>query len=743
MSRRRWGAAAAACAVLGLVPAVASANVQVGSSGWLWGNPLPQGNTLRAMSFAGTTGYAVGDFGTLLKTTDGGSTWSGTPAGTFSNLTELQVLDANTLVAGGGCVARLSTDGGASFSRIILTPVESSCPDDSKLAALSFRSADMGYVVSADGAVTQTSDRGVTFAVKVAVPGTKRAGGGAVPTDLLFVSDTKGFATTSDGKIYVTNDGAASWTPVNDTNRPVTAITMVDDKVGYAVGGQSLFLKTTDGGATWSAKDVGAPAPQDLTSVRCISADVCVATTAQGKQLVRTVDGGGTFTFPSPSTDPLYAAGFASPTRLVAVGQSGATVTSDDAGATFATVSRRLTGTFTRIRPGLVAGSAFAPGPDGTLGRTVDGGHTWTAGTVTTSEDVRDVSFPTADAGFALDTAGGLFGTTTGGATWKGLDTGTTARPGAVYAPNANTVLLIGPTGIRRSTDAGGSFAAIKGKPVSPTQLGEVDRAGSGAIIAYGRQAVLRSTDKGKTWKELKKPGKYVKKGKKKVNTLGIRLVDFTDAKNGFLMDSSGRLWRTKNAGESWSELTGTGTSPATWMAFSSTQKGYLVISTFGDVRTPTGFVLRTSDGGATWHPQFVESEPIPYGGVATGSGADYLLGGSSALLYSNSGGDFGGKSDLTITAPKTKYSKPVGITVTGKLKPASGGERVTVSWRRPGSTSWQSQTTKAAANGAFTTSWRPQKGTNLFVAQWAGDFRSQGDGSKVLTITVGSSKKK
>src|SRR5215213_6410576 len=249
MSRLRWGTAAAvACALA--ATGVASANVQVGSSGWQWGNPLPQGNTLRAMSFAGTTGYAVGDFGTLLKTTDGGTSWSGTPAGTFSNLTEVQALDANTLVAGGGCVARVSTDGGASFSRIILTPVESSCPDDSKLASLSFRSADAGFVVQADGSVSLTTDRGITFAVKVAVPGTKRAGGAAQPTDLLFVSDTKGFATTSDGKIYLTNDGAASWTPVNDTNRPVTAITMVDDKVGYAVGGQSLFLKTTDGGAT-------------------------------------------------------------------------------------------------------------------------------------------------------------------------------------------------------------------------------------------------------------------------------------------------------------------------------------------------------------------------------------------------------------------------------------------------------------------------------------------------------------
>src|SRR3954468_15545854 len=183
MSRLRWGAGAIAACALAVAPAAASANVQVGSSGWLWGNPLPQGNTLRAMQFAGSTGYAAGDFGTLLKTTDAGASWSGLPAGTFSNLTVLQVLDGNTLVAGGGCVARRSTDGGATFTRIAFTNVESDCPAESNLAALSFLDANLGYIFEAQGQVFQTRDGGSRFAPKIAVPGTKAAGGAAVPTD--------------------------------------------------------------------------------------------------------------------------------------------------------------------------------------------------------------------------------------------------------------------------------------------------------------------------------------------------------------------------------------------------------------------------------------------------------------------------------------------------------------------------------------------------------------------------------
>src|SRR3954447_6896638 len=128
MKRLRLSVAlACAAGALAALPALAPASVQVGSSGWQWGNPLPQGNTVRAMSFAGATGYAAGDFGTLLRTTDGGATWSGLLSGTFTDLTTVQAIDGDSLFAGGGCVARRSDDGGATFRRIAFTAAESSC----------------------------------------------------------------------------------------------------------------------------------------------------------------------------------------------------------------------------------------------------------------------------------------------------------------------------------------------------------------------------------------------------------------------------------------------------------------------------------------------------------------------------------------------------------------------------------------------------------------------------------------
>ena len=80
--------------------------------------------------------------------------------------------------------------------------------------------------------------------------------------------------------------------------------------------------------------------------------------------------------------------------------------------------------------------------------------------------------------------AGGLFRTNDGGATWKTLDTGTTARPLELTAPTTSTVILAGPTGLRRSTDSGNTFSAVKGD-VAKAKLDAIDRAGS-ALVRLG-----------------------------------------------------------------------------------------------------------------------------------------------------------------------------------------------------------------------------------------------------------------
>jgi hypothetical protein len=88
-------------------------------SGWFWQHPLPQGHHLYAVSFFDSDlGLAVGDAGTILRTTDAGTTWARQESGSTKTLFGVAFFDALHAVAVGeyGCMLR-STDGGAHWSR--------------------------------------------------------------------------------------------------------------------------------------------------------------------------------------------------------------------------------------------------------------------------------------------------------------------------------------------------------------------------------------------------------------------------------------------------------------------------------------------------------------------------------------------------------------------------------------------------------------------------------------------------
>jgi len=50
---------------------------RVQAQSWTWINPKPQGNSLKdVIFFDEMRGIAIGDFGTIVRTSDGGNTWA-------------------------------------------------------------------------------------------------------------------------------------------------------------------------------------------------------------------------------------------------------------------------------------------------------------------------------------------------------------------------------------------------------------------------------------------------------------------------------------------------------------------------------------------------------------------------------------------------------------------------------------------------------------------------------------------
>jgi len=107
------------------------------------------------------TGWAVGDSGTVITTTNGGQTWTVQTSGTTHNLTDVHFIDAmNGYAVGGflniGNVALKTIDGGATWTAITVGNTTLSYTD------VEFSSVSNGIVITRDS-VYSTSDSGVTW----------------------------------------------------------------------------------------------------------------------------------------------------------------------------------------------------------------------------------------------------------------------------------------------------------------------------------------------------------------------------------------------------------------------------------------------------------------------------------------------------------------------------------------------------------------------------------------------------
>ncbi len=702
----------------------AQATVLTGSSGWSWGFPQPQGNALRALAVDGARVYAAGDHGTLLRSDDGGATWSGRRTGALATLDHIQILAGGELLVGGGCELLRSADGGASFRRLSFSPGRQRCP--TPMVAFSFGSPQVGYVVSDDGRVLRTDDGGQTFKRRGTVPSTKLTDreSDLVPLAMAFTGPDTGFVSTSSGALYRTTDGATSFTPAAASpGGGLRAIRFLDASNGFAVGAQAALLRTTDGGATWTrAKLTGAPVSGSLQTIACLNPALCVMPIADGAQLLLTTDGGASARVIEAGARPLLAAAPVSETELVGVGALGAIARSSDGGATFTQLGGRPAGLFTLVRTG-AASNAYAAGHGGAFTRTADGGETWLAGSIPSAAAIRDLSFATSSAGLALDAKGALFSTTDSGATWARLGARAASGARAVVSIDERTFLVLGKGGIQRSADGGASAL----RRVARGAMVGAERAG-GRIVAWGRRGLRFSTNRGRSFRALTRPSRAT-----------IDALDMVNDSVGFALDGGGRLWRTTSGGRRWRELLGLGTNAVRRIAFSDALHGYVTLDELGELGERSGgHLLRTSDGGKTFRPQRLDKNAIV--SIAAGNGSDYALTDNAArkdqpaIFVTRTGGDTGRPSRIVLSTPKRRLPRAATVRVSGKVSGAVGGEEVFVMVRETGTGLWGQWIVKAKADGTFKLGVAVDTQTWV-IARWLGNEHADGGASAILEI--------
>ncbi|MDP3149199.1 MAG: YCF48-related protein [Ignavibacteria bacterium] len=191
------------------------------------------------------TGWAVGDLGALIKTTDGGGSWKVIETNTTKPILKIRSYNGTTVIASGydGLILR-STDGGETFVQVI-----SGVGNGIDIWGLEIVNDSLGWACGAT-ALLKTTDAGESWQI-VNIQGYT---GNLWAIE--FLNDTYGFL-AADGKVLRTTDGGTNWEIIQaGDNQPLYSIDIIDSlhiaAAGY--GGTSYRGKniySSDGGYTW------------------------------------------------------------------------------------------------------------------------------------------------------------------------------------------------------------------------------------------------------------------------------------------------------------------------------------------------------------------------------------------------------------------------------------------------------------------------------------------------------------
>jgi photosystem II stability/assembly factor-like uncharacterized protein len=143
-------------------------------------------------------GWAVGEYGTILKTTNGGTNWTTYTSGTIASLWSVHFTDNNT-----------------------------------------------GWVVGSVGTIIKTTNGGTNW--------TAQSSGNTYSLfSVHFTDNTTGWAVGYWGTILKTTNGGTNWTAyTSGTIASLWSVHFTDNNTGWAVGSVGTILKTTNGGVTF------------------------------------------------------------------------------------------------------------------------------------------------------------------------------------------------------------------------------------------------------------------------------------------------------------------------------------------------------------------------------------------------------------------------------------------------------------------------------------------------------------
>lgn len=190
---------------------------------------------LLAIEFIGNTGFCGGANGELLKSTNGGDSWSAISSGTSDNITDIIFINSTTgyFTTSGGEVYK-TTNGGSSWT--------SKKPQSiGGLNGIDFLNANVGLAVGDNGNIFRTDNAGSTWndLGNVSV---------YVVNDVAFLNDTLAVAVGAQGSVLSSSDAGETWDwkGISSTNT-FSSIEKTNDSTAIMVGTSGLYSEFNAG----------------------------------------------------------------------------------------------------------------------------------------------------------------------------------------------------------------------------------------------------------------------------------------------------------------------------------------------------------------------------------------------------------------------------------------------------------------------------------------------------------------
>jgi len=620
---------------------------QAGFAGWCWQHAIATGNQINDVLLVDAThAWAVGNNLTILKSSDGGTTWSQVSLDATlapASLRSVRFYDAMHGMALDDHGGALQTaDGGATWAATSLGSSVNGSPTtfvDYRAGRIIVQGAYGNGALSVDGGTTWTGvaasgpllatsagcwsfGSGVQLAAgcgnTAATALTPFPNGYTYSSLGTFSSDSQALVlswgivdyTTFNQAVvgWSTTDGGLTWTPFTPTGLyPYSyyglVLHMTDAQSGVIYNPSDLMAYTTaDGGRSWTSAVSSASLTQAFSYYRATGVVANgVLWQSAGNHLSLSTDNGQTWhdtTVHAEDTVTQFGQSTAAAVTQYSdadhfvVAISHRFYVTADGGQTYRQVlgpdardagSQYATGEFSDIHHGKFLTA------NGALLSTTDGGRTWTrqdypnpAGSSSAGMPVA-IHFTTATDGW-LVLAGKLAHSSDGGSTWSSPLTGSGMADltGMSWGDSAHAWTWTGAGNLFATADGGATWTQVTTLPAN-FSVGSAVMTGPLTGVADSYYGgVVTTQDGGATWQAA-------------VGASGLgRLVHTTGQTVWSLNGYS--LQRSKDGGRTWKPAGPAGGLSYAGISFADDMRGWLI--------SGTGDVLHTIDGGDSWTAQ-------------------------------------------------------------------------------------------------------------------------------------------